>query len=415
MANETVVHRPVVVAPTFNNSGHVVGVLTRVLRHGFPLIVVDDGSTDTTSSLLSAFAAGRQDRVIVLRHRSNRGKAAALRYAFAVAAEHGFTHAVSIDTDGQLDPDEIPMMLEASRRQPFALVVGTRDFHKPGYPARSRLGRRISNHLVRIESGVRIGDSQCGMRVYPVAFTQAVKCRSQRFGFETEIIARAGWAGCPVVEVPVTCRYLPAGERVSHFKPLRDSLRALRMHGRLVCRALCPWSHTQWPGELVAVNAEESLLKHTLQWISPRQAWQQLRHDHSGRAMFATGLALGVFIANLPLYGLQTVMCLYAAKRLHLHPVSVVAGSQVSTPPVCFALAAGAIYLGHLILHGSLPTLGGQTVTTASVAAMAPTLMLAWLVGAVLVGAVLAAATFFIALACFRYFLPQAAHPGQQP
>jgi len=229
---------PVVVTPTYNNARTVIDVLTRVRATGLPLIVVNDGSTDATAGLLAEFVRQNCRDVTVVTHERNRGKAAALKTGFAAAAKAGFTHAVTIDTDGQLDPEQIPELLAAARDNPGALVVGCRDDGKADYPARSRLGRRISNAAIRWESGVRIGDSQCGFRVYPVGFVRTTCCRAPYFAFEAEIITRAGWAGRPVVEVPVNCRYLPPGQRVSHFKPVKDTLRGIATHLRLLATAV---------------------------------------------------------------------------------------------------------------------------------------------------------------------------------
>ncbi len=404
---------PVVVAPTYNNAATLVDILARIEAMGLPMLIVNDGCTDASHQILTDFAsADRTVDVCVVRHPRNRGKAAALRTAFAAAAKAGYTHALTLDTDGQLDPEQIPQLIEMAQRTPTALILGNRDAATVDYPARSRFGRRVSNHLLRIESGVHVSDSQCGMRVYPLKLVSKVKCRAQRFGYETEIIARAGWAGCPIHQVPVACRYLPAGQRVSHFKPIYDSLRALTMHGRLLLRALAPWPHRQWPGGAAPV----SILKDAISWVSPRQAWRQLRQDDTGRTMFATGLAVGVFIANLPIYGLQTVAALYAARKLHLHPVSVIAGTQASLPPVNLAMIAAAICVGQFLMQGSLPTLPEKGITLAVLLSETPHLLLAWTIGSILVGFVLAALTFIAALLSFRVIFRRRLQPiGIEP
>ena len=390
---------PVVVAPTYNNAATLAGILARIESVGLPMLIVDDGCTDDSPRILADFAAdGRTVDVRVVRHPHNRGKAAALRTAFAAAGAAGYTHALTIDTDGQLDPEQIPQLIQMARLEPTALILGNRNDNAADYPARSRLGRRLSNHLLHIECGCRVSDSQCGMRVYPLKLVSTVKCRAQRFGFETEIIARAGWAGCPIRQVPVACRYLPVGQRVSHFKPIYDSSRALVMHGRLLLRALAPWPHRQWPGG----GAPVSILKDAISWVSPRQAWRQLKQDDTGRTMFATGLAVGVFIANLPIYPLQTVAAIYAARKLHLHPVSVVAGTQASIPPINLAMIAAAIYVGHFLLHGSLPAMPDKDITLSLFLSKAPSVLLAWSIGSILVGSILAITTFLVALASFR-------------
>jgi uncharacterized protein (DUF2062 family) len=397
---------PVVVAPTHNNRNTLEDIIARVRATGLALIVVNDGSTDDTAAVLASPRWAGDGGVTVITHPHNRGKAAALRTAFGAAAAAGFTHAATVDTDGQLEPEQIPGLLALARSSPHALVIGRRDENTAGYPAKNRFGRRLSNLFVWMESGVRVSDSQCGLRVYPLDFVNAARCRSGRYGFETEIITRAGWAGLPVVEAPVRCHYFPKDKAVSHFRPWADTFRAIGMHGRLMLRALSPFTRRRKPaGELSgSARAAAKPWRHFAQWINPVGAWRQLRADDTGRATAAAGLAIGAFIANLPAYGFQTVLSLYAARRLHLHPVAVVAGSQLSTPPVGPVLVAAAIAVGHVLLHGRLPALAEYRAAIAQGGAwrLLGSFLLEWTLGALIVGFVCACVTFAVANRLFR-------------
>src|SRR6478672_1886515 len=157
---------PVVVMPTFNNDRTLADVIARVALHSLPMIVVNDGCTDSTRAVLEKWKREHPHaKLDVQAHAVNRGKAAALKTGFAAANHSGFTHAITIDTDGQHDPEEIPALLEAARANQDAYVLGYRDDTRPDYPAKSRVGRRISNAFIHLESGLRVRDSQCGMRV----------------------------------------------------------------------------------------------------------------------------------------------------------------------------------------------------------------------------------------------------------
>lgn len=397
--------KPAIIAPTYNNAGTLAQILAQLACLDLPVFVVNDGCTDSTAPILAEFCGNDAHRhFTILTHPRNRGKAAAMQTGFAAARDAGFTHAVTIDTDGQLDPEQIPQLVDQARQHPTSLIIGTRADHAADYPSRSRVGRRISNHLVRLQSGLRVSDSQCGLRVYPLGLVHTIKCRAQRFGYETEIITRAGWAGCSVVEVPVNCRYLPPGQRVSHFRPFADSVRAGFMHGRLFTRTLFPWPHQRWPQTSDTwIPSWKSLMK----WISLKEAWHQLRHEESGRTMFATGLALGVFIANLPIYGAQTVFSLYASRRLHLHPAPVILGSQISTPPIGIAMIVTAIYVGHILFYGSWPPWPAGGWTVQQVWKLAPALFASWLIGSIIVGIFMAAMTFLVAVLFFRIVIPR--------
>lgn len=404
-----VLFNPVVVAPTYNNARTLGVVVDAVRALGVPLIVVNDGSTDQTSSILAAC-----HDVAVITHPRNRGKGAALRSGFHAAIERGFTHAVTLDTDGQHDPSEIPRLLDRARQSPEALVLGLRDETAPGYPQKSRVGRRVSNLFIRMESGAQVSDSQCGMRVYPLELVGAVKTFAGRFGFETEIVTRAAWAGCEIVEVPVACRYLPAGERVSHLCPWRDTFRAVGMHARLLARAMLPWPrHPQWPfRQIVISQPKEKATLRFLNWINPAEAWRRARRDRVSRDEFAAGVATGAFIGNLPAYGLHAFIGLYAARRLHLHPVAVVLGTHISAPPLGPLLNAVAIALGHLILHGSLPHLADFDFRTAGFLNVLRRMLLEWCIGSPIIGLVCAILMFLI---CSRLLRLAAARPSATP
>ena len=404
---------PVVVAPTYDNARTLPDIVRGVAALGLPLIVVNDGSTDATATLLAdADAASRRggggsgDGFTVLTHPRNRGKAAALRTGFAHAAAAGYTHAVTIDTDGQHDPAEIPRLLERARREPAALVLGLRDQSAPGYPSKSRLGRRMSNLFIRMESGVRVEDSQCGLRVYPLGLVGAVRCGAGRFGFETEIVTRAAWAGCPVVEVPVACRYLPPGERVSHLNPFLDTVRGFGMHIRLLARALLPWPrHPQWPlpearaRVASAGGPRRGPWRRFIAWINPAEAWRQARGDQVSREAFAAGLALGAFVGNLPAYGFHAFIGLYMSKRFHMNPVAVFLGTNISTPPVGPLLNVAAVAVGSLLIHGSLPSPADfdlRTLGWLTVIANLRNMLLEWLLGSIIVGLACAGIVFMV-------------------
>jgi uncharacterized protein (DUF2062 family)/CTP:molybdopterin cytidylyltransferase MocA len=385
------VFRPVVVAPTYNNDATLETVLHRILALGLPVIVVDDGSMDTTSSILARYALNREEGMFqVATHPRNRGKAAALKTGFAQAARFGYTHAVTIDTDGQLEPEDIPRLLEAARESDQALVLGCRKEDIPGYPAKSLAGRRMSNTLIRLECGQQLKDCQCGLRVYPLREVMNIRCRAGRFGYETEIITRAVWAGLAVREVPVTCHY-PLTGRVTHFRPWRDSIRHIGLHTRLLARAFWPWPHRK---VVTGPSAGSSSWRGMAPWGSPRKLWRQLRAQSQDRFAVAGGVAAGVFIANLPAYGYQTILSLYVARRWHLNPIAAVVGSQASTPPVGQVLWAAAIWTGHLLLTGSSLRMEDFDVARHGLAFLTGRVLLEWTLGGIIIGLALAVLSF---------------------
>ncbi len=382
--------RPVIIAPTHNNAGTLPDVLRRLDLLGICVIAIDDGSTDSTAALLAAWIATAPDHRLIT-HAKNLGKAAALRSGFAAAVAAGFTHAVAIDTDGQHAPEDIPALLKKSIEYESALVLGTRDATAPDYPRRSRFGRWISNGLILFETGRHIVDSQCGLRVYPLKFVHTAPCHSTHFGFETEIITRAAWAGVPIIELPVQCRYFADAERVSHFKPILDSLRAIGLHMVLIATAINPFHRRDLPAGAAPAH---SLLRQFLHWLNPINAWRQVRHTEGARERFSAGFAIGVFIANLPLYGVQTILGLYIARRFRLPPTALVAGVHINVPPMGPIMIAFGIAVGHLILHGAWPHWSTYHGAGAKLNQILLPMLIEWIIGSIVVGVVMAGIAF---------------------
>ncbi len=230
--------KPCVLIPVFDNAATVALVVEGSGALGLPVIVIDDGSRDGSGERAERAGA------TVVRHAENRGKGAALKTGFREALTRGFTHAASIDADGQHFPDDIPKLLEAAARSEDALVVGARDFSTEVHvQGRSSFGRAFSNFWVWFETGVRVEDSQCGLRVYPLEHVSRLALSRDRFDFEVEVIVKSAWAGLPVLSVPVRVHYPPPAERVSHFRLFADNARISLLNTCLVARRLVPWPH----------------------------------------------------------------------------------------------------------------------------------------------------------------------------
>lgn len=390
---------PVVVVPTYNNAETVVGVLRRIEALGLSIIVVNDGSTDDTAERLSRWVQG-VPIARVFTHEQNPGKAAAMLTGFQIALQAGHTHAVTIDSDGQLDPEEIPLLLDAARANPRALVLGVRSLETENYPLGSRIGRRFSNLAIFLECGRRVYDSQCGLRAYPLRLIECVRCRANRFGWEAEVITLAAWAGFDIVQVPVTCRYAPRGQHKSHFRTWVDTRRGLALHARLLARAMLPWPHKRCVEVEVAKQAPPAdWWRSLLHWINPLRAWRAIFDPGFGRGETAAAFATGVFIANLPIYPLQSAAALYVAHRLHLHPAVTFAGSALSTPPLGIVLVGAAIATGHLLLTGQWPALSDYDLSRMQPAQMVGMTLLEWLIGSLIIGTLTAMAAFAFAYA----------------
>jgi len=382
--------RFVVVAPVYNHGGAVGAVLTALGKTHLPIIVVNDGSTDATRDVLAGWLAdgpddGRRD---VCEHRKNRGKASALRTGFGRAAARGFTHVVTIDTDGQHDPAEIERLCAAAAGAPRSLVIGVRELGDVAPPLASRIGRAVSNRLVWWECGVRISDSQSGMRVYPLDALAELDGGASRYGFETQVISRAGWSGVAIIEVAIRCIYEVPGGRTTHFRLVFDTVLAVRMHAALLARALF-FVAADKAGGVGGPMATGSIPGRLLRWISPVRLLRMARGESGGRERLAASVGTGLAMATLPLYGIKTLLCMWLSARFRLHPLAVISVSSLSTPPIGFLFIAASIFAGHVMVHGSRPGLELDRVRTSGVWEMLGTLTVEWVVGSLVVATVL--------------------------
>ena len=228
--------RYAIVIPAYNHGRQVRGVVEKTLQLGLPVIVVDDGSTDSTPQVLASLSG-----VTVIRHKENQGKGASLLTGFAAALQLA-DWAITIDADGQHDPEDILSLMQAVPEGQRPLVIGKRVGMRHGnVPWTSRWGRRFSNFWVWASCGRWLSDSQSGFRAYPLPETIHLGTRARRYQFEVEILVLAVWRGIPIIEVPVRALYGPIEERVSHFRPWLDFWRNTRTFARLVAtRVLIP-------------------------------------------------------------------------------------------------------------------------------------------------------------------------------
>lgn len=224
-----------VVVPALDEAATIREVVTRALAHAERVIVVDDGSTDGTSECLAGLP------VVVVRNEHTEGKAASLWRGAQKALEQPVRGVITIDGDGQHDPDDIPALLAVAARQPTALVIGSRLHAKAEIPKARYRANRFANFWIAWAAGCPIADSQSGLRVYPREVFEHLHVRHDRsasFVFESEVIIEAARAGMPIRCVPISVRYREAA-RPSHLRPVVDIARIVIMvAGKLLARGL---------------------------------------------------------------------------------------------------------------------------------------------------------------------------------
>ena len=229
----SVTFRPCVLIPCYNHGAMMAKVLARLVPLGLPCMLVDDGSEEQTRRTLEALAA-QTPGVTLIRLAENAGKGAAVLRGLEECERAGFTHAVQVDADGQHAIEDIPALLALAERHPTALISG-QPIYDDSIP-RSRLyGRWITHVWVWIETlSLRLKDSMCGFRVYPVAPTRRLAQRvnlGKRMDFDTEVMVRLYWQGNTSYFLPTRVTYPHDG--LSHFDALKDNVRISLMHTRL--------------------------------------------------------------------------------------------------------------------------------------------------------------------------------------
>lgn len=210
-----------VVIPTYNNASTLRVVIEGVLRQCSNVIVVNDGSTDSTAEILQSLG----ERIVVVAYLQNRGKGYALVQGFRKAQALGYTHAVTIDADGQHFPEDIPLLLKAADASSEAIVVGCRNLSEENMPSQNTFANRFSNFWFHLQTGIALADTQSGYRLYPLAALHGLRYITSRYEAELELLVFAAWSGTDIISVPVRVYYPPREERVSHFRPGYDFFR----------------------------------------------------------------------------------------------------------------------------------------------------------------------------------------------
>jgi glycosyltransferase involved in cell wall biosynthesis len=221
------------IIPVYNHAGAVMQVVKDAQALGYPVFVVDDGSTDNTYDQIKEIAG-----IQILRHEQNMGKGAAIITGFTAASAVA-DWAITIDADGQHYADDAKKLIKAIPKKTRPIVVGARtNMVGEHVPWTSRFGRKFSNFWVQTSGGPVISDSQSGFRIYPLPEALNLETKARRFQFEVEILVQAKRKGLLVIEAPVRVNYNPNGERISHFRPFVDFCLNSSTFSRLIFRRI---------------------------------------------------------------------------------------------------------------------------------------------------------------------------------
>jgi glycosyltransferase involved in cell wall biosynthesis len=324
-----------VIIPTYNNQNTLKRVIDGVLKITNKVIIVNDGSTDETRSILAQYKDLEQ-----IHFEKNKGKGYALRKGFEKALALDYSHAITIDSDGQHYPEDIFLFLEFMRERPNTLVIGSRDMNQEGVPNKSSFGNKFSNFWFWFETGISLKDTQSGFRLYPLE-KMSKSWFTKKFEFEIEVIVRSAWKGIEVCNIPIQIKYDPE-ERVSHFRPFKDFSRISVLNTVLV---------------LIAVF-----------YIKPRDFFNRFKKkslrdffiedvvgSNDSPKVKSTSISLGVFIGIIPIWGFQTITVIFLAMTFRLNKLLAFAGSNISIPPMIPIIVFTSLQIGGLVLNKEVP------------------------------------------------------------
>ena len=320
-----------VVIPTYNNDRTLGGVIAGVRRYCTDIFVVNDGSTDRTAEVLAS-----TEGIRTIAYARNRGKGYALRCGLRAAREAGFRYALTIDSDGQHYPDDIARFIERIERRPDTLLIGARNLTADNMPARNTFANRFSNFWYLVETGRRLEDTQSGFRLYPLRQLGRLRSLCSRYEFEVEVIVRAAWRGVEVENIPVKVYYAPDGERVSHFRPLRDFTRISLLNSVLVLEALLFY----YPWRFFRALTRENIR---------RFIRRNITRSPESNARLAAAMGWGVLCGILPIWGYQMIFAGVSAHFMRLNKLVAIVFSNISIPPMIPFILYGSYWLGGRI------------------------------------------------------------------
>lgn len=320
-----------VIVPTYNNHKTLAAVLKGILRYTPQVLVINDGSADTTSEILDSFSD-----IEIITFASNKGKGSALQAGFERARALEYQYAITIDSDGQHFPEDLVHFVTAIEQatEPI-LLVGGRNMSQEGVPKKSSFGNRFSNFWFWIETDIRLQDTQSGYRAYPLHHIPQ-KLYSQKFEYEIEIMVRTAWRGVAVKNIPIQVLYDP-NERVSHFRPIRDFLRISVLNTVLVFI--------------------------TFFYIKPRNFFRNFKNKSFGKFVRedllesttsnktkALSIGLGVCMGIMPVWGFQTLLVISLAVLFRLNKALAFAFSNISIPPLIPLVVYASLKTGALFV-----------------------------------------------------------------
>jgi len=322
-----------VIIPTYNNGQTLRNVIEDVLHYTSNIIVVNDGSTDNTAAILTGFAGMEQVNYTI-----NQGKGWAIRQGIKRALELGYDYAITIDSDGQHFAKDLTIFIDQLKFHPQSIIIGSRNMNQSSVPGKSSFGNRFSNFWFKVETGIKLPDTQSGYRLYPISLLKNMKFFTRKYEFEIEVLVRSAWKDIPVHSVPVSVYYAPGKERVSHFRPFKDFFRISILNTILVLISVLYIKPRNFLRDIFVKERRNKFIR------------EHLINIYEPRHIKVFSIAFGVFMGIVPIWGFQLMSAIFLAILFRLNKALVILAAHISIPPmipliIYLSYKTGAIWM----------------------------------------------------------------------
>jgi glycosyltransferase involved in cell wall biosynthesis len=216
-----------IMIPAYNEEKYIKGVIKDCSSYGLDILIIDDGSTDNTATIVNSLATDMGDKLILIKHPRNRGKGQALITGFDYVVKNGYKGVITLDADGQHDTKEIADFLELVKREDPDVIIGDRLGNTKGMPFIRLATNVFTSWIIARISGKPVSDVQSGYRYLKAEALGKIKLKTRNFDTEPEIILRAGWHGMKMLNVPIKTIYHE--EFTSYVNPVKDTIKFFRL------------------------------------------------------------------------------------------------------------------------------------------------------------------------------------------
>ncbi len=321
-----------IIIPTYNNDNTLEKVINNLLKYTEDIIVVDDGSTDSTDKILKQY-----QKIYKLKNDHNYGKGFSLKRGMLFAKKKGLNYAITIDSDGQHCTEDIPKFIQEIdvKSENNTIIIGSRNLKKMNAPFSSRFGNNFSNFWFNFQTNIKLNDTQSGYRLYPTSIVEDIPLFSNKFEFEIEIIVKSSWKGIKIKNIPINVSYKK--NRISHFRPFTDFLRISILNVWLVVYALLYIK----PRDFIRNFRKKNIQKFI---------YEDILENTDSASKKAISISLGIFIGLTPFWGYHTLIVLFLAFLFKLNKLLAFTFSNISIPPLIPLIIYFSINIGKFIV-----------------------------------------------------------------